>query len=264
MNTRIQHLLLGGWLLLAAGCATTDTPQSFTFSADLPPGFAYVATASYVAAPEQNCKLGRHRIYKKYFNRQWQSRYQPTHNIALSQTHKGCVLALHRVELHLYAKYGQGMDDIGTSFAGVAVRNARGGQETNMFNVAGVSQFGGQCQWQFRTVGPQRTLAKILTCKDAGAADDMMMVNPFAAYTLDQLSGKTVRLKIELARQEQPFMMDTWVKVAGGWKRCMGQGTDIKDGYCRGNHKDFSSFRLPDERVCTIYPGCTEPMTMTQ
>jgi hypothetical protein len=81
---------------------------------------------------------------------------------------------------------------------------------------------------------------------------------PFTAYTLTQLPGKTVRLKIKLADEEKPGWGDTWVQVPGGWKRCMGEGFEDQRGYCNGNYKDFSTFRMVDERVCTIYPGCTE------
>ncbi|MEO6675763.1 MAG: hypothetical protein ABIO21_00180, partial [Pseudomonas sp.] len=73
-----------------------------------------------------------------------------------------------------------------------------------------------------------------------------------------QLPGKTVRLKIKLADEEKPAWGDTWVEVPGGWKRCMGKGFEDQDAFCFGNYKDFSTFRMVDERVCTIYPGCTE------
>ena len=81
---------------------------------------------------------------------------------------------------------------------------------------------------------------------------------PVGAYTLDQLPGKTVKLKIKLADEEQPGWGDTWVKVPNGWKRCIGEGPEDQRGYCNGNYKDFSSFKMPDGRDCTIYPGCTE------
>jgi hypothetical protein len=38
----------------------------------------------------------------------------------------------------------------------------------------------------------------------------------------------------------------------------MGEGFEDQRGYCNGNYKDFSTFRMVDERICTIYPGCTE------
>ncbi|KJK08107.1 lipoprotein, partial [Pseudomonas sp. 5] len=83
--------------------------------------------------------------------------------------------------------------------------------------------------------------------------------HPFAAYNLDQLPGKTVRLRIKQASEERPAIGDTWVKVPDGWKRCMGENFEDQYAFCRGNDKDFSNFRMPDGRdTCTIYPGCTE------
>jgi hypothetical protein len=81
---------------------------------------------------------------------------------------------------------------------------------------------------------------------------------PFTAYTLDQLPGKTVRLKIKLAEEVVPAIGDTWVKVPDGWKRCMGENFEDQYAFCYGNYKDFSSFRMVDGRTCTIYPGCAE------
>ncbi|MNG30996.1 hypothetical protein D3C84_1167280 [compost metagenome] len=65
-------------------------------------------------------------------------------------------------------------------------------------------------------------------------------------------------MKIKLAREERPYMGDTWVKVPNGWKRCMGDNFEDQYAFCFGNYKDFSGFQMPDGRQCTIYPGCTE------
>ena len=92
---------------------------------------------------------------------------------------------------------------------------------------------------------------------------DVTQSMPFTAYSLDQLPGKTVRLKIKLAAEEEPAIGDTLVKVPGGWKRCMGDNFIDQYAFCYGNHKDFSSFKMVDERVCTIYPGCTENKDVT-
>jgi hypothetical protein len=109
-----------------------------------------------------------------------------------------------------------------------------------------------------RGVASLRRIVKILTCTNTDAQGNPTLGHPFAAYTLDQLPGKTVRLKIKLAAEEEPYMGDTWVKVLGGWKRCMGERFEDQDAFCFGNYKDFSTFRMPDGRTCDIYPGCTE------
>ena len=137
-------------------------------------------------------------------------------------------------------------------------------EDKGIFSATGESEFYGQCQWLFRTIGPKRYIAKILDCKDTDAQGKLTRGHPFASYTLDQLPGKTVRLRIKQADVEEPFMGDTWVKFPNGWKRCMGESFEDQDAFCNGNHKDFSAFRMPDGRAnCTVYPGCTEDKELT-
>ena len=107
-------------------------------------------------------------------------------------------------------------------------------------------------------MGPKRRIVKLLDCKATDAQGELRRGKPSAAYTPDQLPGKTVKMHIKLADEERPGWGDTWVKVPNGWKRCMGKGFEDQDAYCFGNSKDFSSFLMPDGRQCTIYPGCTE------
>ncbi|VVN48225.1 hypothetical protein PS676_05966 [Pseudomonas fluorescens] len=126
------------------------------------------------------------------------------------------------------------------------------------FDETGKSAFHGQCQWLFRTSGKPRILRKILDCKAADAQGKPDLGHPFSAYTLDQLSGKTVKMKIKLADVERPAIVGTWVKVPNGWKRCMGDNFEDQYAFCFGNYKDFSTFKMVDGRVCTIYPDCSE------
>ena len=107
-------------------------------------------------------------------------------------------------------------------------------------------------------MGPKRRIVKILDCKATDAQGKRDRGHPFSAYTLDQLQGRTVRMKITLAAEERPGWGDTWVQVPGGWKRCMGKGFEDQDAFCFGNQSDFSTFKMPDGRTCTIYPNCTE------
>ncbi|MDD2050863.1 hypothetical protein NPS47_25265, partial [Pseudomonas putida] len=126
------------------------------------------------------------------------------------------------------------------------------------FNETGESEFYGQCQWLFRTVGLNRRIVKLLDCKGMDAQGNLSRYRPAAAFTPDQLPGKTVRMKIKLAEEERPSIKDTWVKVPGGWKRCLGDNFEDQYAFCYGNHKDFSTFQMPGGEKCTIYPGCTE------
>lgn len=74
----------------------------------------------------------------------------------------------------------------------------------------------------------------------------------------DQLEGKTLRMVLAVASEELPAVDDNWVAVPGGWRRCMGESLDDVVAYCRGNTTDFKAIKMPDGRVCDVYPTCTE------
>ena len=263
MNTVIKCGLLSSCLALATGCSALGQSDSFTLSADLPPDFAYVATVTYVPAAGQSCTLKKGDNMTPQFNREWRTEYKPDAQIALRRISKGCELVLYRIDLDINATYGKDRGDFGGDFGRVVVRDYLDNREKGSFNAAGESQVLGQCQWLFRTSGSLRRIVKILTCRNTDAQGNLTLGHPFAAYTRDQLPGKTVRLKIKLAAEEKPYMGDTWVKVPNGWKRCMGKNFEDQHAFCYGNHTDFSTFRMPDGRICSIYPGCTENKKVT-
>ena len=264
MKRVIQSLFLGSCLALTGGCSATGKSDTFTLTADMPPGFAYVAKVTYEPVPGQSCNLGRYSNVKQQFNREWRTEYKPDAQIEIHRTRKGCELMLYSIQLDINAVYGKDRGDFGGDSGFIAVRDYLDAHHKGTFNAAGESQFSGQCQWLFRTIGPKRYITKILDCKSTDAQGNVTKGRPFAAYTLDQLPGKTVKLKIKLADEEQPYMGDTWIKVPGGWKRCLGDSFEDQDAFCNGNHKDFSTFRMPDGRdTCTIYPGCTEKKELT-
>ena len=264
MKRVIHSLILGSCLALTGGCSATGKSDTFTLTADMPPGFAYVAKVTYVPVPGQSCNLGRYSNVKQQFNREWWAEYKPDVEIEIHRTRKGCELVLNGIDLEINGVYGKDFGDSGGDSGFIAVRDYLDARDKGAFNAAGESEFSGQCQWLFRTIGPKRYITKILDCKSTDAQGNVTKGRPFAAYTLDQLPGKTVKLKIKLADEEEPFMGDTWVKVPGGWKRCLGDSFEDQDAFCNGNHKDFSTFRMPDGRdTCTIYPGCTENKELT-
>jgi hypothetical protein len=248
------------------GCSPTEKLNTFTLTADLPPNFSYVAKAMYVPAPGQTCTLGKRDNLNAVFNREWRTEYKPEAQIEIRRTSKGCALNLRRVELKIYGTYGTDRGDFGGDWGVIGVRPelddpSKGG----VFNAAGESDFYGRCQWLFRTSGGFRRIVKILECKETDARGELTRGRPGAIYALDQLPGKTVRMNIRLADEERPAIGDTWVKVPGGWKRCMGDNFEDQYAFCYGNHTDFSTFRMPDGRdTCTIYPGCTENQDETR
>ncbi|MGY2288596.1 hypothetical protein ACW9H6_02860 [Pseudomonas sp. SDO528_S397] len=262
MNRYVRYGVMGHFVVIA-GCAVADKPDSFTFTADLPPDFYYKATAVYVPAQGETCRVQGGKRTKVQFNRNWRKESQPTADVKLYRTVSGCPLVLRRVEVDIYGTYSDSINDFGADYGKVAVSYTLPEDHKGTFNDNGESAFYARCQWLFRTVGPQRYITKILDCKYTDAQGTLTRWRPFAAYTLDQLPGKTVRLNVKLADEERPYMGDTWVKVPGGWKRCLGDGLEDQYGFCFGNYKDFSTFRMSDDRVCTIYPGCTENKEVT-
>ena len=57
MKHLIRSLCLGSCLALTLGCSTTGKSNTFTFTADLPPDFAYAARANYVPAKGETCSV---------------------------------------------------------------------------------------------------------------------------------------------------------------------------------------------------------------
>lgn len=257
MKRALRTASLGCCLTFNAGCATSQ-PNTFTFTADLPPDFAYVAAVYYVPAKGETCTVATKDNLAPVFNREWRTEYKADSEITIRRTSKGCPLVISRIELKIYAAYGKDRGDFGADIASVFVRDEVEDQYKSVVNDAGESAFFGECQWMFRTVWPKRRIVKLLNCKTIDAKGERGRGQPFAAFTPDQLPGTTVKMHIKLAEEERPGWGDTWVKVPNGWKRCMGKGYEDPRAYCNGNYKDFSSFLMPDGRQCTIYPGCTE------
>ena len=217
MKHLIRSLCLGSCLALTIGCSATGKSNTFTFTADLPPDFAYAARANYVPAKGETCSVPGGRNTQIGYNvEEWRTQYKPDSEIELHRTVSGCPLVLHNIELNIYAKYGKDRGDFGSDFGKIAVRAQLDERDQDTFNVAGESEFYGQCQWLFRTSGSLRRIVKILDCKDTDAQGKLTRGHPFAAYTLDQLPGKTVRLRIKQADVERPYMKDTWVKFPNG------------------------------------------------
>ena len=257
MKQVLKALLSGGCIVLTAGCATGKS-ESFTFTADLPPNFAYYAIAKYAPAKGQTCTVTLDDNPYLGFNREWRTEYAPESEVPIYRTVKGCRLAIYRIDLEINATYGKTRGDFSGDTTAVIVREQLEEQYKGAFDDTGESAINGQCQWLFRTVGPKRYIRKLLDCKKI---DDQGMVTkgrPVGAYTLDQLPGKTVKLKIKLADEERPAIGNTWLKFPNGWRRCMGKGMEDQYAFCRENQKDFSAFMMPDGKQCSIYPGCTE------
>ena len=257
MKVIVQTLLLGACALSTTGCFTGES-DNFIFTADLPANFAYYAVAKYAPAKGETCTVTLDDNPYLGFNREWRTAYKPESEIPIYRTVKGCRLAIYKIDLEINAIYGADYGDFSGDTTAVIIREELKTQYKGTFDTNGESAIKGQCQWLFRTQGPKRRLSKGLDCKKIDDQGVVTKGRPVGAYTLDQLPGKTVILKIKLADEERPGWGDTWVKFPNGWKRCMGEGLEDQRGYCHGNYTDFSSFLMPDGRSCSIYPGCTE------
>ncbi|MCF4995351.1 hypothetical protein GIW70_03575 [Pseudomonas syringae] len=257
MTRYFRFAVVVGCLSLTAGCSVLGKQDSFTFVPDFPPDFKYDLTAAYVPAKGQTCTVPGGKDTELGFNKT-NMEYEGTSEIPLYRTVSNCPLALHRVEIKVIGIFGPGRSNQSYDYASFAVRPELLERQMGTVGDDGVAEFFGECQWMFRTVGRHRYLIKLLTCKKMDAQGNVARNRPFTAYTLAQLPGKTVRLKINLANEEKPAIGDTWVKVPGGWKRCLGKNFEDQYAFCYGNYKAFSSFKMVDERTCTIYPGCTE------
>jgi len=257
MTRVLRCLALGGCVALNLGCSVAGKSNTFTFVPDFPPNFKYDLTTTYVPAKDQTCSVPGGKDTQLGFNKT-NMVYEPTSRIPLYRTVSNCPLALNHVEVKIIGVFGSGRSNSSYDYASFAVRPELLERHMGTFAEDGTGEFFGECMWSFRTVGPKRYLIKLLTCKKMDAQGNVGRSRPFTAYTLTQLSGKTIKLRIRLSEQEKPAFGDTWVKIPDGWKRCMGKGFEDQDAFCFGNYKDFSTFRMVDERICTIYPGCTE------
>ena len=257
MKAVIKALFLGTCALSTTGCFA-DKSDSFIFTADLPANFAYYAVAKYAPAKGETCTITLDDNPYLGFNREWRTAYKPESKIPIYRTVKGCRLAIYKIDLEINAIYGADYGDFSGDTTAVIIREELKTQYKGTFDTNGESAIKGQCQWLFRTQGPKRRLSKGLDCKKIDDQGVVTKGRPVGAYTLDQLPGKTVRLKINLANVERPSIGNTWLSFPNGWKRCMGTGLEDQYAFCRKNQKNFSTFLMPDGTQCFIYPNCTE------
>ncbi|RON11799.1 hypothetical protein BK662_31030 [Pseudomonas frederiksbergensis] len=241
---------------MTAGCAIGKS-DTFTFTADLPPGFAYQAIAVYEPAKGETCTVPGGRGTEVGFNRKWRETYQPDSEILFYRTVSGCPLVVTRIKLEINSVYGTARRDVGVDTAGIVIREELEDQYKRTFNERGESIFYGQCQWLFRTMGPKRRIVKLLDCKKTDAAGELDRGRPFSAYTLDQLPGRTVKMKVSLVNEELPYYDGWWLRTPEGWRPCTGRWGTQNEEFCVIPPR-FTDFMMPDGRKCTVYPACTE------
>ncbi|MEB0229053.1 hypothetical protein [Pseudomonas sp. 10S4] len=254
----VRIAVIGLGTLGAAGCSVAQQ-DSFTLITELPPGFKFKGEASYVPRTGENCTVpardGRNYPGKKFFEQKLSNEAQTAQfEIPLTSNEGGCPLVLDNFGYQVDAKYGAARLDLGRAFTGISFQD--GSAEASSPPPVLVLQK--QCEWLFRTAGPDRYIEKILKCKSVATPDktgDTIIKGPMQRV---QFAEKTIKVVFSMAEEETPYMGDTWVKFPEGWKRCMGKSLDDPYAFCRGNTTDFKPFKMPDGRDCTVYPHCTE------
>jgi hypothetical protein len=243
----IQRLLWLGLLALPlSACSSLGNlgGESFTLAGELPANFFIKGQAYYYVA--NDCD-GRADV--KTFKNSYQGQAQQ-YNFTIPVNYRDglCEMALSKVDLFINGRYGdkdwqQTYADGGLLIVDKLPEGAPG------FQADGSLTKQAECTWWFqlsKAKSRKGEISKLLNCKGAGA------------YLLrDELPGKTVKLEFRMNPEEEPSHDDTWVQFPGGWKPCLGKGIDDSYGFCRGNTKDFRTFKM-DDRVCTVYPNCTE------
>ncbi|MDF9620952.1 hypothetical protein P5705_25185 [Pseudomonas entomophila] len=255
-STAIKGFMWVG-ITLMAGC-TDNAPNTFTLIGELPPNFSYTASTVYVPEPGKDCAVTDWRRSMPSFNRKRDVPYNPVAIVEIRKVIKGCEMILDRIKIDIIAKYGDKSHQQDGDRANIGTYVTLEDKYRRTLQSDTEDTFYGVCQWLFRTAGADRVIKKILSCKKDNERGEKGRGKPFAAYTLDQLPGKIIRMNLRLADTERPYFKDTWIEFPNGWKRCLGEGMADLHAYCWGNHTDFSEFIMPDGRLCTIYPGCKE------
>lgn len=258
MNRWKGVVLLIVGLVGLSGC-TGRAVDSFTLEVDLPARFSLVGDALYTPVSGDMCKLPRRsgkRPDLKIFNAAGKSvANRVSFEVPLTEQVEGCSLVLRHLVFAINAQWGTRWSDLGMDHAAIYIRDS-GESGMPLMAATHVQELPGQCQWLFRTVGPQHALIKGLKCNSLSASGELTKARAGGNVSRNGLSGKTLRMVLALTEEELPAVGDNWVKVAGGWKRCRGENQEDIFAFCRGNVSDFKAFKMPDGRLCSIYPTC--------
>ncbi|MCL6690720.1 hypothetical protein M8R19_18595 [Pseudomonas sp. R3.Fl] len=249
--------------LFLGGCAS-GAGDSFTLQADLPANFKFTGDAYYVPAPGETCsvpeRIGGRRPDRKFFESDYEAAaHRVEFQVPLRDKVRGCPLVLRSMRVELRGKWRLNAplteSSSSSDTASLSFRDALPANYPGM-PASGVRAVEGQCHWMFRTVGPQRYIIKLLKCQ---ALEDgqLQKWKPGAVLQHDQLPGRTVRLAIGMSEEEEPYYRGWWLRTPEGWRPCTGRWGTKNEERCT-EPPQFTDFKLPDGRTCTVYPTCTE------
>ena len=243
----LRVLFLSVMALVASGCSIAQT-ESFTFQADMPENFTISPMAYYDSASGEACSA--HNLIQ---SEQPKGVRPVEFKLPLTDTAKGCSMVLTKVVLHIEGQWGKRDLDMSLQTAGLSIHDEPS-ETVRPFPTSGPLVFQGQCQWFFRTVGSKRFIRKILQCRGLDANGVVQKSLAGAALQRDQLAGKTVKLELTVAKEEEPYFGRTWINTPEGWRPCI----ETKDAFWCRSPPVFTDFKMPDGRDCTVYPNCTE------
>ena len=245
-----RALYISAMAWAVSGCSLLQT-ESFNFQAELPENFTISATTYYDAASGESCP--GHKVIK---SDQPKGTQMIELKLPLTEKVKGCSRVLKSVVLNIKGRWGERELDMDMDTAGLSIRDEPT-ETTRPFPASGPLVFQGQCQWLFRTMGPYRYIVKILQCRALDANGVVQKSLAGGSMLRDGLAGRTVKLVLTEAKEEEPYFDRYWIKTMSGWKPCKGNwGRDIEE-LCV-SPPQFKPFKMPDGRNCTVYPNCTE------
>ena len=258
MNRWGRAALLVVGVMGLAGCAGRAA-ERFTLEVDLPAEFELKTAANYRPETGETCVLPRRRgkrpERKVFFTDYKPAASRVSYELPLTETVEGCPLVLRSVEFDFYAKWGKRDTDIGRGIANIFIRDdaesgIAGMPESNVLEVRG------QCKWHFRTVGPLHAIRKLLVCNSLDSMGQLRKSSVEGVAQRAQLSEKKLKLVLSVSKDELPAFDDRWIAVPGGWRRCRGKSFEDRFAYCAGNTTDFKPIKMPDGRICDVYPTC--------
>jgi hypothetical protein len=165
----------------------------------LPENFTISATTYYDAASGESCP--GHKVIK---SDQPKGTQLIELKLPLTEKVKGCSRVLKSVVLNIKGRWGERELDIGLQRAGLSIRDEPT-ETTRPFPASGPLVFQGQCQWFFRTMGPYRYIVKILECRALDANGVVQKSLMGGSMLRDGLAGRTVKLVLTEAKEEEPF-----------------------------------------------------------
>lgn len=243
----LRALFVSAMAVTASGCSMAQT-ESFTLQADTPENFTISPMAYYESASGGSCS-GHNRIESE----QPKGVRPAEFKLPLTDTAKGCSMVLKKVVLNIKGQWGKRELDMDSVSAGLTIRDEPS-ETAPSLPMSDPLVFQRQCQWLFRTMGPYRYIVKILQCRAPDTNGVAQKSLPGTALQRDQLAGKTVKLVLTEAKDEQPYFGRSWLETPKGWKPCI----ETKETFRCKTPPVFTDFKMPDGRDCTVYPNCTE------